>query len=100
MTEQDKEQLNIEISHIFESGANHLRIFEMVENFIDKRYKAINYTHCCKSDSEQLKDKPKLNFEDWYITYGYAKSFTGNFVKEGIRYTADQMQFKYEYNMP
>ena len=53
MTEQDKEQLNIEISHIFESGANHLRIFEMVENFIDKRYKAINYTHCCKSDSEQ-----------------------------------------------
>ena len=47
MTEQDKEQLNIEISHIFESGANHLRIFEMVENFIDKRYKAINYTHCC-----------------------------------------------------
>lgn len=47
MTEQDKEQLNIEISHIFESGVNHLRIFEMVENFIDKRYKAINYTHCC-----------------------------------------------------
>ena len=100
MTEQDKEQLNIEISHIFESGANHLRIFEMVENFIDNRYKAINYTHCCESDSELLKDKPKLNFEDWYITYGYAKSFTGNFVKEGIRYTADQMQFKYEYNMP
>ena len=61
---------------------------------------AINYTHSCKSDSELLKDKPKLNFEDWYITYGYAKSFTGNFVKEGIRYTADQMQFKYEYNMP
>jgi hypothetical protein len=36
------------------SGANHLRIFEMVENFIDKRYKAINYTHCCESDIEQL----------------------------------------------
>jgi hypothetical protein len=54
MTKEDKEQLNIEISHIFESGANHLRIFEMVENFIDKRYKAINYTRCCKSDSEQL----------------------------------------------
>lgn len=54
MTEQDKEQLNIEISHIFESGANHLRIFEMVENFIDTRYKAINYSRCCKSDSEQF----------------------------------------------
>ena len=48
MTKEDKEQLNIEISHIFESGANHLRIFEMVENFIDKRYKAINYTRCCE----------------------------------------------------
>ena len=59
MTEQDKEQLNIEISHIFESGANHLRIFEMVENFIDKRYKAINYTHCCKS----VKDKYTHTFE-------------------------------------
>jgi hypothetical protein len=57
MTKEDKEQLNIEISHIFESGANHLRIFEMVENFIDKRYKAINYTHCCKSDSELLPTK-------------------------------------------
>jgi hypothetical protein len=65
MTEQDKEQLNLEISHIFESGANHLRIFEMVENFIDKRYKAINYTHCCKSDSEQLKDLEILSFEEW-----------------------------------
>ena len=60
MTEQDKEQLNLEISHIFESGANHLRIFEMVENFIDKRYKSINYTHCCKSDSELLRDKEIL----------------------------------------
>jgi hypothetical protein len=61
MTEQDKEQLNIEISHIFESGANHLRIFEMVENFIDNRYKAINYTHCCT----ELRDKEAPNIEDW-----------------------------------
>jgi hypothetical protein len=61
MTKEDKEQLNIEISHIFESGANHLRIFEMVENFIDKRYKAINYTRCC----EELKDKKPLTFKEW-----------------------------------
>ena len=61
---------------------------------------AINYTHCCKSDSELLKDKQKLSFEDWYRTYGYEKSVTGNFVKEGTRYTLDEMKFKYEYNMP
>ena len=40
MTEQDKEQLNIEISHIFESGANHLRIFENL------------YCSCISSDSD------------------------------------------------
>jgi len=37
MTQQDKEQLKLEIDHIFESGANELRIFEMVINFIDGR---------------------------------------------------------------
>ena len=70
-------------------------------NMIAKDYaEAINYTHCCKSDSELLKDKQKLSFEDWYRTYGYEKSVTGNFVKEGTRYTLDEMKFKYEYNMP
>lgn len=70
MTEQDKEQLNLEISHIFESGANHLRIFEMVENFIDKRYKAINYTHCCESDSELLcEEKRTQHFSDVFGHY-------------------------------
>jgi cell shape-determining protein MreC len=37
MTQQDKEQLKLEIDHIFESGANEIRIFEMVVNFIDSR---------------------------------------------------------------
>lgn len=37
MTQQDKEQLKLEIDHIFESGANEIRIFEMVVSFIDSR---------------------------------------------------------------
>lgn len=37
MTQQEKEQLKLEIDHIFESGANEIRIFEMVVNFIDSR---------------------------------------------------------------
>ena len=41
MTQQDKEQLKLEIDHIFESGANEIRIFEMVVNFIDSR-KGVN----------------------------------------------------------
>ena len=74
MTEQDKEQLNIEISHIFESGANHLRIFEMVENFIDKRYKAINYTHSCTElcdECSREKHLQKLTDQAQYLGLGY-----------------------------
>ena len=37
MTEQDKKQLQFEIDCIFESGANEIRIFEMVERFIKQR---------------------------------------------------------------
>lgn len=37
MTEQDKKHLKLEIDHIFESGANEIRFFEMVVNFIDSR---------------------------------------------------------------
>jgi len=38
MTDQDKKQLWIEIEHIFDSGANEIRVFNMVESFIEKRY--------------------------------------------------------------
>lgn len=37
MTEQDKKELQFEIDCIFESGANEIRIFEMVERFIKQR---------------------------------------------------------------
>ena len=33
----EKEQLKVEIAHIFDSGANEIRIFEMVKSFIDRR---------------------------------------------------------------
>ena len=36
MTTEDKAQLITEINHIFDSGANEVRIFEMVRDFIDK----------------------------------------------------------------
>ena len=37
MNEIEKEQLRIEIQHIFDSGANEIRIFEMVKSFIESR---------------------------------------------------------------
>ncbi len=38
----EEEQLKMEIAHIFESGANEIRIFEMVKSFIDSRKLASN----------------------------------------------------------
>jgi len=38
MDKVNEEQLKLEINHIFESGANEIRVFEMVKNFIDRRY--------------------------------------------------------------
>ena len=42
MTEQDEKQLWMEIEHIFDSGANELRVFNMVKAFIEKRYQALH----------------------------------------------------------
>lgn len=38
MKSKDKEDLKKEVDYIFESGANAIRIREMVESFIDRRY--------------------------------------------------------------
>ena len=62
MTDQEKTDLKIEIQHIFDSGANEIRIFNMVEALINKRNKAIDFTHC----SIQLKgDKYTQAFNNY-----------------------------------
>ena len=47
MTEQEEQYLKMEIDHIFNSGANKIRVFEMVKTFISTHKEAINYTRCC-----------------------------------------------------
>lgn len=37
MNQIEAEQLRIEIAHIFDSGANEIRIFEMVKSFTERR---------------------------------------------------------------
>ena len=44
MTTQDELSLKNEIQHIFDSGANEVRILEMVKTFIEKRGQAL-YIH-------------------------------------------------------
>jgi hypothetical protein len=61
MTKEHEIELKNEIAHIFDSGANEIRIFEMVKMFLDRRDKAINYTLCCT----ELKGKEALTFEEF-----------------------------------
>lgn len=97
MTNQKKLEVIEEAFNYYHDRTSLTRLEEKeLTDFVNELKEAISVTRC----STQLKDKPKLTFEEWYRTYGYAKSVTGNFVKEGVRYTAEEMQFKYDYNMP
>ena len=70
-------ELKNEIAHIFNSGANETRVFEMVKIFISRRYEAINFT----GSSLELKEKEKQTFSEWRISSGYA-SYNANFYKK------------------
>jgi len=45
---------------------------EIINDCIDNTLKAINYTRCCESDSELLRDKKELNTWDAFLA-GYKK---------------------------
>ena len=36
ITELEEKQLKLEIAHIFESGANEIRVFNMIKDFLGK----------------------------------------------------------------
>ena len=49
MTQKDEWTLKREIDYIFDSYPNKIRMFEMVKNFIDKRYVAIDVVRSCET---------------------------------------------------
>jgi len=53
MKKQLEESLKREIEHIFDSGANEIRILEMLKNFINKNY------------VEKITEPLIVEFEDW-----------------------------------
>ena len=72
------------------------QIVILAENFAKKEVEAINYTHCCESDSEQLKDEEIPKIDDWIKDLGY-KQVTFSFVyKNGGTYK-DREQLCKEY---
>jgi hypothetical protein len=62
----------------------------------DIREEAINYSQCCKSDSELLKDKEAMTFNDWVKSVGYEEKSTG-FWKDGK--SQDYWTMKDRYNV-
>ena len=49
---------------IYNSTQTSKKAKELAHNLLDEYLEAINYTHCCKRDSELLCDEEKLSF-DW-----------------------------------
>lgn len=58
MTQADEKNLKREIGHIFESGANEVRIFNMVKQFISKKNVCISFQKCPKCDGQGTVSKP------------------------------------------
>jgi len=78
MKTAEEQELKNEIRHIFDSGANNIRIFEMVKTFIDRRYqqqpsrellkKAFRAGSAWADDWDVGDDfvPTEPNFEEWY----------------------------------
>ena len=56
---------------------------------------AINYTHCCKSDSELLKDKHPLTFAKWRESNGYTPYDNSSYQKNNEVINVDKLEIKY-----
>jgi len=72
MTTKNENDLKNEIQHIFDSGANEIRIFEMIKSFIEKRYKeldALNNINQCEKC--KFKDECRFKSENIFNTCKY-----------------------------
>jgi hypothetical protein len=67
MNKEHEIELKNEIAHVFDGVLNEIRIFEMVKDFIHKRYEAINYTRCCEElpTKETIISEGEKQIVDW-----------------------------------
>ena len=70
MNEQDEKQLWLEIEHIFDSGANKLRVFNMVKSFIEKRYQSLHLTTVVEQSKQFY-----CNNRDWDVNTSCKKQY-------------------------
>ena len=63
--------------------------------YFKKLLKAINYSPCCKSDSEQLKGKYPLTFAKWRESNGYTPYDNSSYQKDNKIINVDKLEIKY-----
>tara|TARA_R110002051_G_scaffold290936_1_gene354702 strand:+ start:478 stop:789 length:312 start_codon:yes stop_codon:yes gene_type:complete len=68
---------------------------EIMEFSIEATLKAINYTRCCKSDSELLKGKHPLTFSKWREINGYTPYDNSSYQKDNKIINLDKLEIQY-----
>ena len=87
MTEQERNLIRDAMMFAVKDITGRVLREATVQSMIDDFKKSINYTHCCKSDSELLPTKEKLNFEDWLKFRKIERINDDAFKWEGSKYT-------------
>ena len=87
VSEEHLKQLRDEIEHIFDSGANELRVYEMVKTFIERRYLSLTPP-----------DAEAVMFAEWiyknYISNGIGKYYHNNWngdLDTLVNYTTQEL---------
>ena len=98
MTQQDKEQLKLEIDHIFESGANKIRIFEMVVNFIDSRngvnknFVLADVSHSMTGDGMNCLEFFDMIKKEWCVSEEQHKPFWNDVLTFARKYHKERKE--------
>jgi len=70
---------------------------ELAHTLLDEYLQAINDTHCCNSDIEQLKDEEIPKIDDWIKDLGYTQiTFSYVYKKEGTYKDREQLCKEYK----
>mgnify|MGYP000386203813 CR=1 FL=1 len=82
--------------HMTLENGNEFYVSGDVGDYIKSLEEAITDTHCCKSDSELLKDKENLSFKGWMRTKGYEKNNNEPWLKDDKICTGSEIRYMLE----
>lgn len=94
ITELEEKQLKLEIAHIFESGANEIRVFNMIKDFLGKRDFELN-TLPITVVGCTLKEKEETAFSLWLKDWKYVPSIDAFWIGGNTWLCREEMKLKY-----